>query len=176
MPAWGYVHKQERARAEHKHHYILQRVDNSSIQIEFVQCKIKFQIHIGTVLYSTSDVSSIWEFTEITVIEQVLWFCSSVHVEDDIVPTVTDLRGPGRKVGGKTGNHEPCRARTGTVPNNGEVLMSTYTYCTIHYMYSTYIYSTCLHKNTYVAVHAPAVGAMCTLVQYIMEYKMYTVV
>ena len=87
------------------------------------------------VLYSTFDVSSIWEFTEITVIEQVLWFCSSVHVEDDIVPTVTHLSGPGRKVGGKTGKRETCRARTGTVPNNGAVRMSTHTYITLYIQY-----------------------------------------
>ena len=41
------------------------------------------------ILYSTSDVSSILEFAEVTVIEQVLGFCSTVHIQDDIVPTVT---------------------------------------------------------------------------------------
>ena len=65
----------------------------------------KFNVQPHTlVLYSTFDLSSIWEFTEITVIEQVLWVCSSVHVEDDIVPTVTHLSVPGRKVGGKQEN------------------------------------------------------------------------
>ena len=44
--------------------------------------------------YCTSDGSSVWEFTEITVIEQVLWLCSTAHIEDDIVATVTHLSGP----------------------------------------------------------------------------------
>ena len=43
-----------------------------------------------------NDVSSIWEFSEITVIEEVLWLCSAIHIEDDVVPTVTHLSGPDR--------------------------------------------------------------------------------
>ena len=49
-----------------------------------------------THLYCTSDGSSVWKFTEITVIEQVLWPRSLLHVKDDIVAAVTHLSEPDR--------------------------------------------------------------------------------